>query len=137
MAGYSGYGTALIIGATIEADPVANLTGISGPTMSLDTIDVSAHDSPDAYREFVAGLIDGGEVSIEGNLTDAVEANAFLAVLEGRVPVQMFIKFPALATQLDNWSFQGVVIGFETDAPFDDKLGFSATIKVSGKPTLV
>ena len=34
-----------------------------------------------------------------------------------------------------SWSFSGVVTGFGTSADLEDPLAFTATIKVSGKPT--
>ncbi|MFJ9382029.1 phage tail tube protein, partial [Streptomyces sp. NPDC101455] len=46
---------------------VANISDVSGPSRSRDAIEVTAHDSPDNYREFVKGLKDGGEVEITIN----------------------------------------------------------------------
>ena len=45
---------------------VAELTEISGIDMSADTIDVTTLNSTSGFREFVAGLKDGGEVGISG-----------------------------------------------------------------------
>lgn len=42
---------------------IAELQDISGPGKSRETIDVTTHDSPDAYREHIGTLKDGGEVS--------------------------------------------------------------------------
>jgi len=134
MAGYSAFGTILSIGGT----DVAELTSISGPSVSADTIDVSSHDSlvaDDAYRTYVGGLLDGGEVSMEGNLTTAVAGNVIMTALEGRVEVAIVITFPA-AAGVATWTFDGIVTGFESSAPHDGKLGFSASIKVSGQPVL-
>ena len=44
------------------------------------------------------------------------------------------ILFP---NDMGSWEFKGVVTGFSTSADLEDPLSFSATIKVSGKPTLV
>jgi len=43
---------------------VANITDIKGPSREREAIEVTAHDSPDQYREFVKGLKDGGEVIV-------------------------------------------------------------------------
>ncbi len=134
MAGYAGLGTILSIGGT----DVAEVTSISGPGVSADTIDVSSHDSladEDAYRTYVAGLLDGGEVSLEGNLTTAVAGNVIMTALEARVTAVIVITFPA-AAGVATWTFDGLVTAFETSAPHDGKLGFSASIKVSGQPVL-
>lgn len=42
---------------------VPGLLEIGGPDRSRDTIDVTAHDSEDYYREFLKGLKDGGQVT--------------------------------------------------------------------------
>lgn len=137
MAGYAGLGTILSLGAPINQD-VAELTNISGPGVSADTIDVSSHDSladDDAYRTYVAGLLDGGEISVEGNLTTAVAGNYIMTALEGRAAIPITITFPATAG-VATWTFDGIVTAFETSSPHDAKLGFSASIKVTGQPTL-
>jgi predicted secreted protein len=59
MAKYAAYGTALKKGATT----IAAVSSLSGPNLQADTIDVTTHDSVNATREFVSGLIDAGEVS--------------------------------------------------------------------------
>ena len=47
---------------------VAEVTAISGPGISRDTIDATHMESPDRFREFVGGLRDGGEVTVTLNL---------------------------------------------------------------------
>lgn len=134
MAGYAGLGTIL----AINGDDVAEVTNIGGPGIAADTIDVSSHNSladDDAYRTFVAGLIDGGEISLEGNLTDVAAANVLLTQLNSRTEESMTITFPA-AAGVNTWTFDGIVTNFETNAPHDDKLSFSASIKVTGRPVL-
>jgi len=131
MAGSAGYGTIL----TIAATPVAELTNISGPGISVDTIDVTTHDSADAFREFVAGLIDGGEISMEGNLTTTVAANVILTALVARAAVAFTIVLPTTGADM-TWSGSAIVTGFENSAPHDGKLGFSASMKITGEPSL-
>ena len=133
MAGYSAFGSWFCF-TTSTGNAVANVTNISGPGISVDTIDVSAHDSADAFREFAAGVADGGEISLEGNLVSATAGNVIMTELTGRKSTTCTIIF---STQVNAfWKFSGIVTGFETDAPFDGKLGFSASVKVTGKPTL-
>jgi len=132
MAGFSAFGTMFCIGSTTTANAVAELTGISGPGISADTIDVSSHGSADAYREFVAGLIDGGEISIEGNLTSATAGNVIMTAINNRTTTACAIIYPTGVA----WTFVGIPTGFEADAPHDGKIGFSGSVKVTGKPTL-
>jgi hypothetical protein len=43
---------------------IAGLTAINGIELSVDTIDVTTHQSANYYKEILPGLIDPGEVSI-------------------------------------------------------------------------
>jgi len=114
-------------------ETIAEVTNISGPSISVDEIDVSSHDSGDEYREFIAGMRDGGEVSFEGNFLSS-HADDVLAHLNSGDNEDWKVIFPdANDTE---WAFSGFVSAFETTGNFDDRATFSATIKISGKPTL-
>ena len=135
-------GSTLKISDMDEAEPtftaVAELTDISGPSLSTDTIDVTNHDSEEAYREFVAGLKDAGEVNIEGNFLASHEtlesASDVFALFDSGDLTDFEIEFPDDDTT--TWSFSGIVTAFETIANFEDAATFTATIKISGQPTL-
>ena len=139
MAGFSAFGTKLRMKddsttALSSGDEIGDLTGISGPTMSAEEIDVTSHDSTGAFREFVPSFLDPGEISLEGNLMSGGGAEDMVDAFNDRKLQNIEIIFPT--TDDLKWSFNGYVTGVETDAPYDDKATFSATIKVSGAPTL-
>ena len=54
---------------------IAEVGSITGPTLTRDIIDVTNQDSAGAYREFIGGLIDPGELSFDINYipTDATQ----------------------------------------------------------------
>lgn len=132
MSAINAHGTVLNVTVSSVLTPIANLTNIGGVDISADDIDATSHDS-DGYREFVQGLKDAGEVSVEGNFDGSASQEALATLLDSGDTVAMTIVFPeSVAT----WSFNGYVKQLGTEAPFDDKIGFSATIKVTGKPTL-
>jgi len=123
-------GTVLTIGSAI-----AELKSISGPSISADTLDTTTHDSTDGFRTFIPGLKDGGEISIDGNLTDATESNVLIGLLEaGTVTVGATIDLPTETPM--TFTFDCIVTAYETTEPHDGLLGFSATLKVTGKPVL-
>lgn len=70
-AGVSAFGTLLQRGdgatPTEGFTTVAELQSIEVPAVQTDTIDMTHHTSPGAYREYLLGLRDGGEVTLEGN----------------------------------------------------------------------
>lgn len=128
-------GTKLQIGS---ASPVmvAGLTSIGGLELSADTIDVTTLDSDGGYREFIAGFKDAGEVSLEGYF-DPGEGNGqkeLYDLFQSGAVEDFTIAFPDSTKA--KWQFKGVVTGFSTSADLEDPLAFSATIKVSGQPTL-
>lgn len=127
----------LAFGTTLKKSgtAIAEITSITGPSISADTLDVTSHDSPDTYREFEQGIRDGGEISIEGNFIPGNAGQVALTTdLNDGSKDEYVITFPtAMAT---TWTFDALITAFETKAPFDDKAGFTATLKISGKPTL-
>jgi hypothetical protein len=140
MAGQSAFGTSFKITSGGSLVAVGELTGIGGPSLSVDTIDVSSHTSADAHREFVAGVIDAGEMALEGNL---LQGNAELLKdsIESRAVVAAEVNFPPYLTAPDTykfskWGFSGIVIGLGPTAPHDGKLGFNGSVKVTGATDL-
>jgi len=131
-------------GVTLERDskPIAEITNLSTPELSLETVDVTSHDSQDesgiSFREFVGTVHDGGEVSMEGNFK-AGDTNGQVALLGdmlAKTKQAFVITFPTEITA--TWSFNGFVTKFKAgDYPVDGKATFTATIKITGKPTLV
>lgn len=136
MAGIDGFGTILKRGdgETPEVfTAIANLTTVDDGGRVRNTIDVTAHDSPNQYMEFVGGLIDPGEVTVDINYDPAVH-DVLEADLEDTDPRNYQIVFPDTAET--TFSFAAVMTGFSKSAPYDDKLSGSLTFKVSGKPSI-
>lgn len=137
MAGMDAFGTELRRGndAGTVFTAIANVTSVSGPGLSRETIDVTAHDSPEQWMEFLGGLKDGGEVSLDINYNPGEPTHAFLQDdFDDTAPRAYRLVFPD--DDQTTWSINGILTGYEPEAPYDDKLAASLTIKVSGKPTL-
>lgn len=117
---------------------VAEVSKIDGFEISMDTPEVTNHQSTEGWREYVAGLIDGGEVALELNYipTNATQnaTAGLLADLKNRTKRNFKIVFPDSGST--TWSFSAFVTKFKPSAPTDDKLMGTATVKVTGKPTL-
>lgn len=131
-------GTLLKIGDGEEVETfstIAEVTNISGPSLSADSIEVTSHDSEDGYREFIQGLKDAGEVTMDLNFvpTNATQAS-LLSIYESGEVTNFQMVFPD--TTNTTWGFAGFVTGFEVGMPTDTQLTASSTIKITGKPTL-
>lgn len=136
MAGQDGFGTRLMRGDGAIPEvftAIADVTNISGPGLSRETLDVTSHDSPDGWMEFLGGLKDPGEVSADINYQPS-EHDTLIDDFEDTEPRNYQLVFPDPDTT--TWTFPAILTGFEPEAPYDDKLAASLTYKLSGKPTL-
>ena len=126
------FGTTL----TWDSVSVAGLTAINGVDVSADTVEVSNHLSSDAYKEYLVGMIEPGELSVEGQFdyTDTTGQHAMLTDLNGRTAKTWTITFPSATGA--TWTGSGFLVGFKVgDATLDNAIPFSARIKLTGKPT--
>ncbi|SHH86571.1 phage tail tube protein [Desulfosporosinus lacus] len=127
----STFGTTL----TRAGSAIAEITNISSPKLTAGEIDVTSMDSANGYKEYIQGMRDGGDVSVEGNFINS-DTNGQVGLVTdfNAGTVQSFvITFPDGTT----WTFSAFVKGFELDdAEVEGKMGFKATLKVTGKPVL-
>ena len=130
--GYSAQNTLLIW----NYRKLLELTNLSGPSQTAETIDMTSHDSADGYKEFIAGLRDGGEISIEGNFvpSDSAGQIAFHTDLQAGTRRTCWIVMPMSVG--GSLLFTAMASGFEGSYPMDSKISISGALKVSGKPTL-
>jgi predicted secreted protein len=113
---------------------MVNLTGLSE---ARDSLDVTSHDSSDSYREFIAGLGDGGELSLEGNFITG-DTNGQIALhtdMQAGTNRNCFLLLPMSVGQ--SMSFTAFAQGFEPSFPHDAKMAVSGSLKVTGKPVLL
>ncbi len=130
------FGTLLKIGdgaGTAEAfTTIAEVGDIDGPSMSVDTIDVTSHSSTSARKEFIPSLIDSGEISFPISFVpdDATHdaTTGIQKVMNDRSVWNWQMVFPD-ATQVE---FAGMVTKFGIKAPVAGKLSADVTLKISG-----
>ena len=133
--GLIGFGTTLLKGnadgppETFTALGV-EVTNLSAPNMSRNAVDVTHSASPSSTREFIAGLIDSGEFSVDINFIPATSDVVITAIQAARATWQ--ILFPNDIA----WTFEAFCTGYNPTAPLDDKMTASVTFKISGLPTI-
>jgi predicted secreted protein len=130
-----GYGVLFKIGNGASPEvftTVAEVTSITPPSLARDAIDATHEESPSGWREFIGGLKDGGEVSIELNF---IPGHATTAILLAEIEAAAGNKQIVFTTG-EIFSFSALCTAFEPEAPMDDKMVATATYKVTGKPTL-
>ncbi|HBV97780.1 MAG: hypothetical protein JL50_02935 [Peptococcaceae bacterium BICA1-7] len=117
---------------------LAEITEIGGPQLESEDIDVTSMDS-NGWREYVAGLKDGGEISIDGNFVpkETTHAQMITDFNAGTVSnYQILLPDAELDANKSKWTFAAKVKSLEFSHPADGVLGFSAALKISGQPTL-
>ncbi|WP_432135875.1 phage tail tube protein [Streptomyces sp. bgisy154] len=138
MAGIDAFGTQLKRDSTGAGAFVliANVGDIDGPSRARNAIEVTAHDSPDAYREFVKGLKDGGEVSATINFDPGDSSHQALDgdFEEKDLRAYQLIALPGDPDEL-TVQFNALITDLSDTYPVDDKMERSVTFKISGKPT--
>jgi predicted secreted protein len=124
-----------------DASPVAyvtvgEVTNISLPALSRDAVDATHTESTGGWREFIPGLKDAGEVSIEMNFVHQSASDTLIRA--------QFAKDTLTACKIlfdtspeDGVSFNAVVTGYEVAVPIDDKVAATLTLKVSGSVTII
>lgn len=135
MAQQSAFGTILAIDNGGSYSDVAFVRDISGPNLSLDTIEVTHHASTGGWREYIAGLLDGGEVTLDLfiDLSQATQGNStgLLSELTGRTVEGFRITWPDASTA----TFNALVTSWEPGAVIDGALTGSSTLKITGAVT--
>lgn len=124
-------------GGTEVFTSIGELKGITGPSWSLDTLEASSTDSTSAFKEYVAGMADAGEVTLTVNfLNDATQSLAagILLDLKNRTKRNFQIVFQTATTA--TYSITGFVTKFTPSAPINDVMTVAISIKLTGLPTV-
>ncbi len=114
---------------------LAETTNISGPSESTDALDVTSHDSASAFREYVAGLHDGGEINFECNFKSSDATGQIAAHTDSQAGTARTCEITLPGT-LGTISGTAIITKFEFSFPADGPARISGTIKYTGKPTL-
>ena len=118
---------------------LGSITDLSPPAVTKDTIEVTSHGDS-GIRTYIGGLVDFGEVSITINYDpDNAGATRFRTLAEtpndSPTTANTGYKITYADTGATVLTFNGVVTGFEQNAPIDGQLSAVITIKVSGSVT--
>lgn len=110
-------------------DPVGEVYEVTPPNQQTEEVEVTHYGSEGGYREFIAGLKDGGEITMNINWIPGNDTDVLLRTLHASGAVRNHrITFPNTAML----TFPGWIKGFERSSPLDDRLTAAITIRVSG-----
>ncbi len=111
---------------------IAGIRDMSGPGVSGDVVDVTTHDSPSAFREFLKTVIDPGEVSFD--LVFDPEDAAGQGALEDESVARTFQDYRVVynTTNTKTWEFSACVTQLEPNQPVEGEISASVSMKLSG-----
>jgi len=118
---------------TWDSYEVVDLLSISGPNVSVATIDTTAISISDANpaKTYVKGIIDNGDLSVDiAWQPDVTAYNALANKVIGEVKEWEIVWSDASVT-----SGSGILTGFTPTGSLDDKVTASLSIKITGPVT--
>lgn len=134
---FAGQGTQLQLGdgasPTESFSTVAEVTKVSRGGSKMDLVDTTNMDSVGAYREKLATLLDGGEISFDANyIPGDVTQQALQAQFDGRTRSNWKIVLPGAR---GTFSFVAYSISADFDLSVDKAATFSGKLSITGAPT--
>jgi predicted secreted protein len=127
-----GYGSSF----SLETSPgsgtyqaIAEIDDLTPPNEKADVLDATNFDSPDGYKEFIAGMVDPGDCKFAMNfLPGSASETLILAARASRQAYGAKIIFPAGQV----WTFSILILEYSPAAPADKKMTCQVSGKVSG-----
>jgi predicted secreted protein len=117
---------------------VANVKSITGPSLKLDTVDVTTHDSTLGWEEAIGTVLREGEVKVEleydpaDDTQDATAVGGLAYCLKNKLLKHFKVTWPGPVS----WTFPGYVVAFEPSGPHDKDLTATVSIRIAGAPVI-
>jgi predicted secreted protein len=118
-----------------SAVTIAQVTAIKWSGQKRDAVDASNVDSASNYREYIGGLLDGGEVTLSLIYDEADTGHiALKSDLESDTPGSYSIVFPSPISK--TWTLPALVTSIGREIPFDGRVTCEVGLKITGRPTV-
>lgn len=114
---------------------VAHVMDMSGPGETAESEDITNHSSPQAYREKIPVILDGGELTFDLIYISAVGQDDLRAAFEARTVDECIVAWP-VAEGGGSVTFDGFVSSWNWATPVAGTLRASIGITVSGPVTV-
>jgi hypothetical protein len=118
-------------GGSVSYVDVGEITSVTAPEISRETHDASHLNSPDKFREHIAGMLDTGTATVAFNYVPSASDALYTAALAEKGDFE--IIFPGGVKM----QFMGVVITWKPGEGTTGVMIGEMTIKGTGKPTFV
>jgi predicted secreted protein len=130
--GYLAFGTTL----SWNSQALAEVVNLTGPSMKADAKEMTSHDSTGGFREYLSGLKDGGEITLDLNFVPGDTNGIIALVADYKAGTARTAVITGPTAAAFTWTATAIVTSVEPSFPFDDKLGISVTLKLTGVPVM-
>ena len=100
--------------------------------VAADDIDVTTHQSTNKTREFISGLIDSGEVTVEYLIDSDDTGQSQLISKVGGDAETFVLTLPGDVV----WEFEAYVRSYSPSTPLDDRMTATSVLKLTGETEL-
>lgn len=130
-----------VLAGTTGQTAYSNLTSlgqilsITGPNISITSVETTHLGSTNAAKEFIPGFADGGTISVRMNFVkgNTTTLYGYYRTMKG-IMIMFNDSSDAVTTTGSRWTFDGFFTEFNNEVPADDRITADVTVKVTGKP---
>jgi predicted secreted protein len=112
---------------------LGEVTNVTPPNETVDVIDATHMASPNRYREFIQGLIDAGEGSIEVNWVAGGATDDYVFAWRAAGETR---DMRITTNNNTTYTFPSFVTGWAPQMPVDGKMAATLTVKAAGAITV-
>lgn len=112
---------------------IAEVTAVSPPNSQTADVEATHFKSPNRRREYIAGLIDDGEGTIEMNYVAGSSSDELIREAQSSGEARNYrMVLPAASGE---WEIEGqcIVKGYERAIPIDDRMTATLTVRFTGE----
>lgn len=132
-----GHGTtvALLNGSVYES--IGRITALSVPSLSTDIVETTAMDSTNAFKEFIKGLKDWGEMSFTTNadVVSTGDTTNYYDKVKAAAVSDTAGTWKVTFPNSTNLTFSALCSGFAINANPGDVITTDVTLKITGDIT--
>lgn len=127
-----GFGTKVEVLLSSTWTELGEVHNVTPPNESVDQVDVTHMQSPNRTREFIQGLIDPGDMTVEMNHIPSSATDAYLIAWRSAGDKRSVrITYPNLVTD----TFPAFILGYSPTMGVADKMSAQLKLKVAGAIT--
>ena len=114
---------------------LAEVFNVSPPNQQIDDVEATHYESANRTNEYIAGFIDPGTITVEMNYIGGSATDDLIVEAKNAGAVRdMKVVIPA-SPKNQEFTFPGIVKGYEISAPIKDRQTATLTIRVAGAVT--